>query len=119
MGLRQPSGSDAESSCDFKAPPPPSDPAPLSQSSQLTSSMERNSSWKRGHKRDMSAGTKSTMVWLKASEEYAEERRRRADLPPCVPADQVIADIMQEFDAFKRDDDDPPESTGLKLSDVQ
>ena len=70
----------------------------------------------------MSAGTKSTMLWLKASEEYAEERRRRADLPPCVSADDVVDDIFQEFDKVKKaswDRGDAAENSGLKLSDVQ
>ena len=85
-----------------------------------SSSMERQS-FKRTHKRDMSAGTKTTMLWLKASEEYAEERRRRADLPPCVSADDVVDDILQEFDMVKRSnvDRDLAEISGLKLSDVQ
>jgi len=86
-----------------------------------TSSIERNS-FKRTHRRDMSAGTKTTMLWLKASEEYAEERRRRADLPPCVSADDVVDDILQEFDKVKKaswERGDVAENSGLKLSDVQ
>ena len=69
----------------------------------------------------MSAGTKTTLLWLKASEEYAEERRRRADLPPCVSADDVVDDILQEFDMVKKANlsRNTAEISGLKLSDVQ
>ena len=91
-------------------------------SSSSSSLTESRNSFKRTHKREISAGTKSTMLWLKASEEYAEERRRRADLPPCVSADDVVDDILQEFDQVKNStaaDRRSAEISGLKLSDVQ
>ena len=123
------------SSSSASSMPPPTDLPPQTPSQQhqqeltassidpasATSSVERNS-FKRTHRRDMSAGTKTTMLWLKASEEYAEERRRRADLPPCVSADDVVDDIFQEFDMVKKagwDRGDVAENSGLKLSDVQ